>query len=500
MTGLREFLTGQRMKQLWYLPWLAVAMGLMMFRILAMARVLDVAGFGIYSSGLLVSGTFCMLGCLGLQSMLQRDMPVMLMRHRSRAALVLLVQCLVVALACASAGALASGFGVNVGGLTSLALVVGIVHGLSQQVFLLITVESRSRGEPLRYAFQNFWRAACVLCLGLVIAFQTGSVISVLLAEAGVSLAMSYTTLARNLREAHVPSTILLRIALRRLGKLRWRTAVVLLLVSMVGFLHLNVDRWAAAESLAPERFALYSFAAIVLTMAQTIQSMINASIYPMLSRRYATSGLRVAFRLSAGISIATLAGAILLGAPCLLIFSQIIDRWFPDYQAATGLLVIFFGIAVLRVSDFWSSFLMISGHEMRLLALDCLVLSAGMAVWWLLTSNHRTEPPELATYGMLAALLAAGHYAASATSGDQHASQRLIFHAQSKPYTQIQRAHAPHSRPDASRRPDPLRGRCDALLLVRQSPGASQDTRSQWHNWQCSGRQYDCPQPQRPQ
>ena len=147
MIKLREFLTARRMKQLWYLPLLGTAMGLMMLRILAMARVLDVAGFGTYSAGLLISGTFCMLGCLGLQSILQRDMPVMLMRLRARAGLVLLLQCLLVALACASVGVLASGFVVSAGGLPSLALVVGIVHGLSQQVFLLVTVESRSRGR-----------------------------------------------------------------------------------------------------------------------------------------------------------------------------------------------------------------------------------------------------------------------------------------------------------------------------------------------------------------
>ena len=415
MIKLREFLKTRRMQQLWYLPLLGIAMGLMMLRILAMARMLDVAEFGTYSAGLLISGTFCMLGCLGLQSMLQRDMPVMLMRRRSLAALVLLMQCLAVALACAVVGVLASGFVVSVGGLPSLVLVVGITHGLSQQVFLLVTVESRSRGEPLRYAFQNFSRAAFVLCIGLTMASQTGSAAWVLLAEAGVSLVMSYATLAQNLSQVRLSFAGLARVAVRRLDKLHWRTAFVLFLVSVVGFLFLNFDRWAAAESLAPERFALYSFAAIVLTVAQTVQSMMNASIYPMLSRRFATVGLRVAFRLSAWISITTLVGAILLSVPGLIIFGHIIERWFPDYRAATEILVIFFGIAVLRVSDFWSSFLMISGHEMWLLALNCLVLTAGTSVWMLFRSGYRFMPSDLAPYAMLAALLSVGHYLASA-------------------------------------------------------------------------------------
>lgn len=415
MIMLRDVLTERRRKQLWYLPVLGSAMGLMMLRILAMARMLDVAAFGTYSAGLLVSGTFCMLGCLGLQSMLQRDMPVMLMRLRSRAALVLLLQCLLVALACAAAGMLASNFFSSVAGLPSIALSIGIAHGLSQQVFLLVTVESRSRGEPLRYAFQNFWRAACILAASTAVAGQTGSATWVLLAEAAVSLALSYATLDRNLRQARISLAGIVRVAARRLGTIRWHTALVLFLVSVLGFLQVNVDRWAAAELLTAERFALYSFAAIVLTVAQSVQSMMNASVYPMLSRRFAVAGLRVTFRLSAGISIATLAAGLLLAIPGLLVFEGVIDRWFPAYRASTGLLVIFFGIAVLRVSDFWSSFLMISGHETRLLILDALVLFAGAAIWWPFFSAYRAGHSDLLLYAMLAALLAAGHYVCGA-------------------------------------------------------------------------------------
>ena len=101
------------------------------------------------------------------------------------------------------------------------------------------------------------------------------------------------------------------------------------------------------------------------------------------------------------------------MGVPSLIIFAQIIEHWFPSYRSATGILVIFFGVAVLRVSDFWSSFLMVSGQEMRLLVLDCLVLAAGASIWIVLTPEHLSD---LWAYGMLAALLAVGHYLATAT------------------------------------------------------------------------------------
>jgi len=65
-------LTPRQYRQLWYLPVLASAMALMMARIMAAARLLDVPSFATYSTGLLLSTTFCMLACLGLQSLLQR--------------------------------------------------------------------------------------------------------------------------------------------------------------------------------------------------------------------------------------------------------------------------------------------------------------------------------------------------------------------------------------------------------------------------------------------
>ena len=90
----------RRARQLWYAPVLTLAMGLMFVRSLVMARLLDVEAFGQYSAGILVSATFCMLGCLGLQSMLQREWPVHLVRGRERSGPVRAAQCHLVATAC----------------------------------------------------------------------------------------------------------------------------------------------------------------------------------------------------------------------------------------------------------------------------------------------------------------------------------------------------------------------------------------------------------------
>src|SRR5438105_6307399 len=142
-------LTPRRARQLWYAPLLAIAVALTMIRSLVIAQLLDVRGFGQFSGGILVSGTFCMLGCLGLQSMLQREWPVDLVRQRERAGLVRAAQCQLVALACFVLGLLAAAAGLAPPGMSPRLLAVGLVHGLSQQLFLVATIESRSRGDVL---------------------------------------------------------------------------------------------------------------------------------------------------------------------------------------------------------------------------------------------------------------------------------------------------------------------------------------------------------------
>src|SRR5689334_7988913 len=130
-------------------------MGVMLLRLLLMAHLLPLSEFAAYSLGLLISSSFCMLGCLGLQSVLQRDLPVLIVRRRERVGATICLQCVVVASACA----VLAWIGISLCGSASLTLgaaapvaSIGILHGLAQQVFLVATVESRSRRETMRFA------------------------------------------------------------------------------------------------------------------------------------------------------------------------------------------------------------------------------------------------------------------------------------------------------------------------------------------------------------
>ncbi|WP_309045381.1 lipopolysaccharide biosynthesis protein [Marinobacter sediminicola] len=367
----------------WYIPILALAMGLMMLRPLMMARIFDTAGFAIYGAGLLVSSTFCMFGCLGLQPMLQRKMPADFFNGKEIASLVLLLQGIIVAVFCAFVVSSVGLMDFQIAGLTPKSFLISLLHGLSQQVFILATVESRSRGEPLRFSFQNLIRAVVVVFFAGVVGLYTRSPAAALFVEASLSLLVSWRILAIVLSGRQVIPTKLFQLAFRRLPRIRWRDALALMAVMLIGFGLTSIDRWFAASWLTVDEFAQYVFAWILLTASQSFQSIVNSSVYPSLARRLASDSRRSSFRLAAKVSFLFLSIGFILMWPACYIFSYIISVWFAEYSSALLLIPIFLVIAVVRLSDFWTSYLIIVGKERLLLVVN---VAAGVIVFivWL--------------------------------------------------------------------------------------------------------------------
>lgn len=407
--------TRKRLRQLWYAPVLALAMGLMLARLLLMARLLDVQAFAVYSAGLLVSSSFCMLACLGLQILLQRDLPMMIVRRRERAGGILLMQCTLVAIACAAAGAVVvAGGSVSLAGLSPALLLLALIHGLSQQVFLIATVDSRSRSQSLLFARQNLERSLIVFPAGGVAIALGGQVAAVLAAEASISLLIAALLQRQQLRAIPLRPTAAVGAAWRRLPAIQWRSALGLLALASLGFLMINVDRWLAAQRLPPSAFAQYAFAWTLLMVAQSLQVVINASLFPMLARRYARDGGKSAFSISARASLGLLAGGVLAALPSWALLDFAIARWFEAYADARSLLPMFLVIAVLRVSDFWSSYLIVIGRDGRLLILSILGAVVAVAAWWPL-AQPTAGTLRTSQVALLALLLAASSYVVTA-------------------------------------------------------------------------------------
>ena len=409
----RNKLTPRRLRQLWYVPLLLLAMALMMLRVLVLARLLDVHGFAQLSLGLLVSSTFGMLGCLGLQSLLQRDMPILLVHGRLIDALVLLLQSTMIAYACAAVAGLAVVLGAASGPVPISVGVLGIFHGLSQQVFLLMSTESRSHGEPLRFSVQSLVRAVTVVGLGAMAAAATGSALVVLAIEAAASLVLAHAMLARIFRRAGRSLAACAVVSGKRLNRLNWASAMTFLAVSVVGFMMVSADRWAASWLLDTTNFARYAFAAVTLTMAMSLQSLINASVYPMLARLYARAGRHAAFLLSLRLSLVLLIAGLASCLPLYYMLGAVVERWYPAYAATREILGILLVVAVLRLADFWSSFLLITGFQRHLLhinAVTMLLITGGWLAW---TQPWQGPAPTLRNLALLALLLSLVTYAA---------------------------------------------------------------------------------------
>ena len=67
---------------------------------------------------------------------------------------------------------------------------------------------------------------------------------------------------------------------------------------------------------------------------------------------------------------------------PIGLALHWIVERWLPQYGAALVLLPVFLGVAVLRLADYWSGFLVIAGREASLLAGNAAVVLGVTGAW----------------------------------------------------------------------------------------------------------------------
>jgi O-antigen/teichoic acid export membrane protein len=371
-----------RFADLMYAPVLAFAMGLMMVRLLVLARLLTVEEFASLSAGLLVSTTFNMLGSLGLQTQLQREWPVDIVQGREKRGLVLAAQSNLVATVCALLALLAVAAGARFSAGTVVLAAVGILHGFAQQLFLNATVESRSRGESMRYSNQNVLRGGGALLLGLIAALTFNHALPVIVAEALVTLLIAHRIFARAARSADLTEGAAYAIAWHRLSRIKWVAPLVLMSTNLLAFLIANADRWIAAMVLPKVAFGNYSFAWIILMTGLAIQTVVNAALFPALSRTLAAEGRRAAFRLCVRSSLGILVAGAISAIPVLLAVRWGISTAFPAYATALELVPVFIVVALLRVSDFWSSYLLIVGRESQLLVLNLSVAAVAGVAW----------------------------------------------------------------------------------------------------------------------
>lgn len=402
-------------RQAWYAPILAASIALTLLRLMLLARMLDVPNFALLSGGLLVASTFSMLSCLGLYIVLLRDLPVLILRRQERRGALLLVQCILATVLCA---AVAIGLAPLLAPLASLdasAFVLGVVYGVSQQAFLVVNTDCRSRGQLITFAQDNLLRSLAVFGCGLGVAWLTGSAWWVLLAEGTVSLLLVLKLGHAVLGRVQLQTGSLVRLAWRRRRQLPWRSAVVLAINSVVGFGILSADRWLAAGQLPTEQFARYSFVAVVLTCAQALQGLIGSAVFPAMARVRASSGNAGCFRVCSRASVGLLAISACLIPPAWWLLDLGVEAFYPVYGGSSSLLLLLLLVGAFRVADFWSTHLVVMQQESTLLFINIAAAVAGVLLWWACSGWTRESVPTADQVAWFALSVSAVTFAATA-------------------------------------------------------------------------------------
>jgi O-antigen/teichoic acid export membrane protein len=374
-------LAGRSFRLFSYTPLLAIASAVALGKTLVYARLMEVEQFGVTSQMLLVSTLFGLVGTLGTQLIAHRDVPGLLYGGRRRRGVALLAQSILVTGLVALLCAMLVLAGLRLFSLSGPQLLVGIAHGLAQQAFVTLTIESKSRLAMVPYALQVLVRTTATSIAGALVAFLGGGGLGAVSAELIVTVLVLPGLTTSILAASRVSFPVAFRLGTRAHCDLPWRAALILLVGSLVTFASSNLDRWLAADTLDRFAFGQYSFAWIPLTAAQSVQFLLNAGLFPLIAQR-ASAGHNV-LGMTAVISWGLLACGFLAGVAGWLVMQFGIEYWFPQYRPAVPLIGPIMAAAAFRVSDFWASFLIIMRREGLLLKLQTGILAVVLIAWF---------------------------------------------------------------------------------------------------------------------
>lgn len=392
-----------------YVPVLAVAMGLMFVRTLLAARLLDMTEFGFFGAGILVSNFVCMFSCFGYYLLLQRELPMLIAKGQRQRGLLLMHQTLLLAaVICVALLPLSL---LDLFSVSPSFFAISLLNGFGQQVFLVVTLQSRSEGRTMQFAIDNLLRATFVL-VGITLTgvlFETA--FSMLFVESLVTLMIVMRVYAVSIK-SRLKRAAPWVAAGRGLMRINWGVPLTLGATGMVGFVVQSGDRWIAATLLSTEEFALYAFASIVLILAQSLQALANVLVFPSLAKTYVLAGSKPAALKAIRYSFFLLVVSGLLAVPALWMVAIGIERFFSAYAQSQDLLYLFALIAVLRLSDFFSSFLVIAGYERQLFSIS--IGSAALPLMvWLSYYGFNTTGANTVSIAWLAAIVVLLNYSA---------------------------------------------------------------------------------------
>ena len=146
------------------------------------------------------------------------------------------------------------------------------------------------------------------------------------------------------------------------------KKSIPLLLASLLMYITSNVDRWFGVNFLSKTGYGELSFLMIFITAALSVQALLNAGLFPQLSRLHSESSLD-ALKFTRKFSLSLLVITLLLSFSLLLPIKYMVLKFFPHYGHLVHLIPVILIAACFKVSDFWGSLLLLKRSRLLLIS-----------------------------------------------------------------------------------------------------------------------------------
>ncbi|AOE64657.1 hypothetical protein AXG94_23770 [Pseudomonas corrugata] len=232
-------------------------------------------------------------------------------------------------------------------------------------VFFIFTVDLmvvKSKKNFVDYARRLFYRNLFVALAGLAVALATKNAEFAILAEVSIGVILCLKSLMLWLVNAKLPGWDFIIDCLKFVP------------VTCVGAFMQYVDRVFAAYFMSAQEFSRFSYLSLVVMVGLSIQQLINTrviTLLPEICREDPSAGFKYVVRISFFVSIFL---SVILS--CLLWLLQ--SRWFATewLEVGVGISIVFWGCAILRAADFYSSYLLVMSQRNKLLMIQLAMLA----------------------------------------------------------------------------------------------------------------------------
>lgn len=393
-----------------YTPILGISAFIGLMRMGIYARLLNVDDFGVISKIFLISSFFAVGGSFGFYLIAQRDLPGMYVKGHYKDGVLMLGKVGFITTLMALVFSLLPITTYRPLDINPFFFSLAIAHGWCQQIYLLAVTDIRCRLEMKRYSYELLIRTVLALAVATLVAYFGGGVFGIVLAEVIINVLLTFKLIKDLIKSTALSVPVFFKISTKGFNKEEWKVSFVLLAGTLAIFFSTSVDRWIAADQLIISEFGSYSFAWISVSIALSVQALLNAGLFPLIAHKRSAVSDQAALRMSAFVSI----GLLVIGLAGAYLANVVarwgIPIWYPKYNLALPLLPILLAAAAFRVSNFWSSYLVIAHKHNEMLVTQIALIALLTLGTWLM--KDRIDTSHLAyAFAWLNLLLAAGGY-----------------------------------------------------------------------------------------